>query len=413
MRGFAALIPATLAAGGLLLAGVPAGTKSAGAAASPRLQATRDAPSGTGDAAGRRRLERGDRAAADGRHRVARARWLRALATGDDIARQARARLRTLTDQHEYPHWRHAQSQHFRLVAARRSPPGRDPVPFLSRREEVYRDITRTLGTEPSGPITVFVYVSNRQARRLIGRDLGFADPARREIHIRYDQEPGHEEAHVIAWTWNRSGSNVPFVEEGLAVSLSSHPGSPHASAADALAQGRLPSLPDLITRFRSYRDGYILAGSFVRDLIDRHGIEVVRRLYSGGDVEDVLERLEEVTGESIATLQRHWETVLAAQSQTNREDLLAALALLRAGHGEDAIAMLEAQSAAHPDSAVIDFALGQAQRELGDLAASDRAFRRVLDKPLPHRLAWMRQRAQDALVENQERAAHGVLPGD
>ena len=349
---------------------------------------------------GWRHIERGGRELAAGRHRVARKQWLKALAAGAEVARAAQERLRALSDAREFPRWRRAESEHFVLYAPRHTPPGRAPGRFLARREIVYRQIVDQLGIETGGPITIYAYHSDHQARRLIGRTLGFAEPARREIHIRHDQEAGHEEAHVIAWSWNGAGSGVPFLEEGLAVAMSSHPGSPHASAAETLAQDRLPSLADLIARFRVYRNGYVLAGSFVSDILERHGIDVIRELYLGGEEGDFLERLEAATGEPAATLQSRWETVLAAQGSANREDLLQAISLLRMGRLDAAIELLEAQRREQPDSAVVDFALAQAHRDQGDLQASAAAFRRVLRKPLPHRLAWIQQRAREALAE-------------
>ena len=349
---------------------------------------------------GRLFLERGARSLTRGRKRTARRQWHKALEAGGEIAIEARNRLRSMSDAHEFTRWRRATSPHFVLHAPRRSVPGQAPEAFLAERERVYRQIVDTLGTEPDGPIAIYVYRSDRQALRLLGRSLGFADPARREIHIRQDQAPGHEETHVIAWCWNHRGSGVDFLEEGLAVSMSAHPGSPHATAAEALARSQLPSLHDLVTRFRAYRSGYALAGSFVTELLERHGVEMIHQMYVGGDDGDFLGRLEKGTGEALETLQSRWETLLAAQGAANREDLLQALALMRMGRLDEAIELLESQRREQPDSTVLDFALAQARRDHGDLEASAAAYRRVLEKPLPHRLAWMQESARRALSE-------------
>ncbi|MCZ6650288.1 MAG: hypothetical protein O7D35_06420 [Acidobacteria bacterium] len=298
-----------------------------------------------------------------------------------------------------YPGWARAESLHFILLTPPDSPIAADPDTFLARREAAYQRIVEALKVEPDGPIRIYAYRSSRQGEKLLGRPLAFALPAEKEIHVRWDQEPGHEEAHVVAWYWNLSGSGEPFLEEGLAVALSSHPGSPQASAADLLARGVLPDLGDLIAHFSRYRNGYVLAGSFVALLLERHDEDLLRQLYTGGP-EDLAERLEDATGQTLAQLQTWWETSLAAQEPVTREPILEALALLRLGEAKAAIGVLEKQRLTVPAHPVLEFALAQALRQDNDEAGSALAFRRLLAMPLPYNLAWMKQRAREALNE-------------
>jgi hypothetical protein len=270
---------------------------------------------------------------------------------------------------------------------------------FLEKREAVYQNILQRLEVPPLGLMTIYAYNSSRQGQKMLGRPLSFALPARREIHIRWDQEPGHEEAHLVAWSWNERGSGQPFLEEGLAVALSSHPGSPRATASDLLARGVLPDLADLIRRFDHYRNGYVLAGSFVGLLLEDGGAAMVQRLYTGGP-DNLAGRLEEVTGQSLAQLQAWWETTLAAVEPVTREPIVEALSLLRVGRVEDAIDLLERQRREIPDSPVLEFALAQARRQHGDSQGSVESYRRVLAMSLPYHLAWMKQRAGEALQE-------------
>jgi hypothetical protein len=298
-----------------------------------------------------------------------------------------------------YPNWLYTESEHFILFTPHEGPLADDPEIFLRHREKAYARIVETLEVEPAGPIIVFAYASSRQGERLLGRPLAFADPARREIHVRFDQEPGHEEAHVIAWAWNSRGSGVPFLEEGLAVAMSSHPGSPQAAAAEILARDALPAWPDLVDRFSSYRHAYVLAGSFVDMLIERFGIATVRGLYTGGP-EDFAGRLKEATGMSAAQHQAWWETLLAAQEPVTREPIVAALTLIRLGDMQAAIRLLEQSKAEMPSSPVVEFALALALRESGDLRASADSYHRVLEMPVPYHLAWIQARAREALEQ-------------
>ena len=333
-----------------------------------------------------------------------RAELLQAAGSGWHDGTDARQDLLELNRSTVYPLWLHVESEHFILFTPRDGPVADDPEAFLQRREEAYARIVETLEVEPAGPIIVFAYASSRQGERLLGRPLGFADPARREIHVRHDQEPGHEEAHVIAWAWNSRGSGVPFLEEGLAVAMSAHPGDPQVAAGDILARDALPSWPDLVDRFSSYRNAYALAGSFVDMLMERFGVPTVRDLYTGGP-EDFTGRLEEATGMSTSQLQAWWETMLAAQEPVTREPIVAALTLIRLGDMEGAIGLLERSKQEMPSSPVVEYALAQARRESGDLEASAASYRRVLKMPVPYHLAWVQARAREALEEMDREA--------
>ena len=313
------------------------------------------------------------------------------LAALDEVLAENRERI--------YPTWQRAESTNFILHAPANSPLSTDLQGFLARREKAYLEILERLDTPPIGTMTIYAYSSSRQGQKLLGRPLSFALPASREIHIRWDQEPGHEEAHLVAWSWNRRGCGEPFLEEGLAVALSSHPGSPQATAADLLARGVLPDLDDLIGRFDHYRNGYALAGAFVDLLLENSGSAAIHDLYIDGPG-NLPERLEEVTGQSLAQLQSWWETTLAATEPVTREPIVEALSLLQVGRVQEAIDLLERQREDLPDSPVLEFALAQARSQHGDTQGSVESYRRVLAMPLPYHLAWMKQRAGEALEE-------------
>jgi hypothetical protein len=324
---------------------------------------------------------------------------LEAAGSGRHDGTNARQDLLELNRAEVYPFWLYVESEHFILFTPPDGPVAGDPEAFLQRREEAHARIVETLEVEPAGPIIVFAYASSRQGERLLGRPLAFADPARREIHVRHDQEPGHEEAHVIAWAWNSRGSGVPFLEEGLAVAMSAHPGNPQVAAGEILARDALPAWPDLVERFSSYRNAYALAGSFVEMLMERFGVSTVRELYIGGP-ENFTGRLEKASGMSASQLQAWWETMLAAQEPVTREPIVAAITLIRLGDMEGAIRLLERSKQEMPSSPVVEYALALARRESGDLEASAASYRRVLRMPVPYHLAWVQARAREALEE-------------
>jgi outer membrane murein-binding lipoprotein Lpp len=316
------------------------------------------------------------------------------LAALEEVLEENRERI--------YPTWQRAESDNFILFAPADGPMSGDLQGFLARREKAYQGILDHLASPPIGVMTIYAYNSSRQGQKLLGRPLSFALPARREIHIRWDQEPGHEEAHLVAWSWNQRGCGEPFLEEGLAVALSSHPGSPQATASELLARGVLPDLGDLIRRFQHHRNGYALAGSFIALLLENSGSTTVRDLYIGGPG-NFSARLEEITGQSLDELQTWWETTLAATEPATREPIVEALSLLQVGRVQEAIDLLERQRRDMPDSPVLEFALAQARGQHGDTQGSLDSYRRVLAMPLPYHLAWMKQRAGEALREAGE----------
>jgi hypothetical protein len=346
-----------------------------------------------------RLLSRGEVAYGAGNLLLARRHWIDCSRLAAPESVKAQARLLDMNRAHVYPAWKNVRRGELILVASPGSPAARQPDAFLEARQRVIEAIARRLGVVIGEPITFYVYASSREGEQLLGRPLAFAVPERSEVHIRHDQEPGHEEAHLIAWLWNRKGSGVPFLEEGLAVALSTHPGSPHAAAAEDLARGALPALADLVERFRQFDNGYPLAGSFVADLMERSGVEVIRRLYAG-EGSSFLARLQRETGQTIEDLQAAWETSLASLGTASREPVLEALSLLAFDRVAEAIALLEKNAVEHPDNPVIEYALACARRAAGDARGSAVAYRRLLARELPYHFAWMRQRAVQALEE-------------
>ena len=143
-------------------------------------------------------------------------------------------------------------------------------------------------------------------------------------------------------------------------------------------------------------------------DLLERHGVDTVRALYVGDEL-PFIERLEETTASSLPLLQAAWETAVASASRgaASREPIIEALSLLRLNRVDEAVAMLERRREEHPDNPVVEYALAHARRENGDTAGSAASYRRLLDFALPYHLAWMQERARQALqeLEDQESA--------
>ena len=175
---------------------------------------------------------------------------------------------------------------------------------YFRRLEQARAEICRRLDVEFDEPITVFIYRDNDEGRLLTGADLDFADPEKRRVHQRTNSFIAHEMVHVIAH--NRlEYSGTDILGEGIAVWLNGQSeDAHHRRAMELLSKGELPSVDDLLHRFRELDAGYPAAGSFCGYLIRTHGLEVFKEIYP---LEDPSGRLRELVDESFADMEPGW----------------------------------------------------------------------------------------------------------
>ncbi len=172
---------------------------------------------------------------------------------------------------------------------------------YLSALEQSKRATCQALDVEFPETITVYLYKDLDEGRLLTGGDLDFADPEHRCVHQRWDSYIGHEMVHVIAHNTLQYG-RTGILGEGIAVWLNGQAKNHHATAHELLAQGKLPSVLDMVERFDS--SAYPAAGSFCGFLIDRYGLEVFKQLYP---LEDPSSKLRELQGKSFPELEADW----------------------------------------------------------------------------------------------------------
>lgn len=153
----------------------------------------------------------------------------------------------------------------------------------------------------------------------------GFAEPEQWRLHTIWPRD-NHEIVHVYTATIGRPSD---FFNEGIAVAFQADPAAGrleavfngqevHAACRTYLAAGQLP-LPvanhATTTPFRNLRDqvlSYRYAGSFVRFLIDRHGLPAVLEFFRRGGGRDeslatIRARTESVFGRSFDQLEADW----------------------------------------------------------------------------------------------------------
>ncbi|MGQ0613930.1 MAG: hypothetical protein ACT4PV_09360 [Planctomycetaceae bacterium] len=168
--------------------------------------------------------------------------------------------------------------------------------------ERDYRDMCEKLAFTPEGRFTLWLYDDSAELQAITGvRGVG-AFSAGRDSHVPFgdDQTRCHEMVHIVAHCLPKSGDEPRgmFLVEGLANALLVRVHGVHVHALARFYRGRkeLPPLAtflggDLYAWQQSHPgfNAYDVAGSFVRHLIDAHGIEGVKKYYTGAPAKDAL----------------------------------------------------------------------------------------------------------------------------
>jgi len=161
------------------------------------------------------------------------------------------------------------------------------------------------------------------------GNVNAWADPDRFLVHTIWPRD-NHEVVHLYATALGRA---VPLFNEGLAVAFQVDPvmgdmtprwnsRHVHDVCVALRAQGRLVRLTDLLTidgwRRVDGQVNYPAAGSFVRYLIDMHGMAPLRALLAQSTVQDPPEttqrNVESCYRRSLSELEAEWLAALAAR---------------------------------------------------------------------------------------------------
>ncbi len=203
-----------------------------------------------------------------------------------------------------YGDWKTVEGDEIVLRHSPTHPEASGMKSYHRRLEQAKAQICRSLEVEFDEPITVFLYRDNDEGRLLTGGSLDFADPQNRRVHQRWNSFIAHEMVHVIAHTKLRySGTGI--LGEGIAVWLNGQSeDAHHRRAMELLSKDELPSVDDLLQRFRQQEAGYPAAGSFCGFLIDTHGLEAFKEIYP---LDDPSAKLAELVGESFTDMQPAW----------------------------------------------------------------------------------------------------------
>ena len=192
-----------------------------------------------------------------------------------------------------------------------------------------YAQLIRYFQIQPAKKVQSYIYTSPAQKKRLMGaRGTSVEDPLGYGFHINYEDFPHpvmkHELAHALTADWHPilKVSLSIGLHEGIAVAADWDEGKLTAHQwSQAMQQlGIAPKMNQIMgIGFWGHASSqsYTLAGSLVRFLIDRYGIEKAKRVFPTGN-------FKEVYNKSLVELEREWKEFLETVPLTEADLVIA-----------------------------------------------------------------------------------------
>lgn len=220
----------------------------------------------------------------------------------------------------------HLEGKHYDVFHA----PG-DTVD-LSRQDAFFEWLEGQMGFSLQGRLQMFKYRDPQHMKRMIGLEkTGFAPGYSLNIHS-VKTFDSHETVHVF--TDARLGPAIPLLTEGIAVAHSIDDplaGDPqpvwgeahiHEVARQLVEQDQVPPLDSMLdafawVQFANSYPSYPLAGSFVRFLIDEHGVDKLLQFFRQSRVLDSPQqskaKFADIFGAALADEWTRWQAFAAS----------------------------------------------------------------------------------------------------
>jgi len=212
------------------------------------------------------------------------------------------------------------ESEHFTYYT---QPGQRIPDWAVELNEITYAKVARLLPVTRVTRVKYYKYRSQADLQPVFGRPRkGYADQTDEggAVHSVYSCHP-HEVIHVLTYPLGRPPA---LFEEGIAVAydwrFTVEKGEVYALAQGKLLRQELFPLPSILaTRDFQAHDSttaYVVAGSFVKYLMDTYGPDKMRSLFTVpryGDVQEIEVAFQEIYGQSISEMESEWWAFLRA----------------------------------------------------------------------------------------------------
>ena len=208
------------------------------------------------------------------------------------------------------------ETEHFKIFYEKGSKVEREIETIARDHEFRYAQLTDYLRTQSTRKVNAYIYTSPEQKKHLIGAGHTLVeDPLGYGFHVNYEPFPHpiikHELVHALTSDWH------PFLKvslklglhEGIAVAADWNEGklTPHQWSKAMRVLGVAPTIEQIMGLgfwAQASSRSYMLAGSFVRYLVEAYGVEVFKRVFPTGNFRDVY-------GKSLAELGNEWRTFL------------------------------------------------------------------------------------------------------
>ena len=222
------------------------------------------------------------------------------------------------------------ETTHFKIYYEKGSKVEKEIEWIAQDHEFRYAQLVRYFQIEPTKKVQSYIYTSSEQKKRLVGaRGTSVEDPLGYGFHINYEDFPHpvmkHELAHVLTADWHPilKVSLKIGMHEGIAVAADWDEGKLTAHQwSRAMQQLEIAPMMSQIMGLgfwgQSSSQSYTLAGSFVRFLIEKYGVEKARRVFPTGN-------FKKVYSKSLAELEREWQDFLETVPLTEADLAIAA----------------------------------------------------------------------------------------
>ena len=222
------------------------------------------------------------------------------------------------------------ETAHFKIYYEKGSKVEKEIEWIAQDHEFRYAQLIRYFQIEPTKKVQSYIYTSSEQKKRLVGaRGTSVEDPLGYGFHINYEDFPHpvmkHELAHAFTADWHPilKVSLKIGMHEGIAVAADWDEGKLTAHQwSRAMQQLEIAPMMNQIMGLgfwgQSSSQSYTLAGSFVRFLIEKYGVEKARRVFPTGN-------FKKVYSKSLAELEREWRGFLETVPLTEADLAIAA----------------------------------------------------------------------------------------
>lgn len=208
------------------------------------------------------------------------------------------------------------ETEHFRIFYEKGSKVEREIEEIARDHEFRYAQLTDYLQTQPTRKVNAYIYTSPDQKKHLIGAGNTLVeDPFGYGYHVNYEPFPHpiikHELVHALTTDWHPllKVSLKLGLHEGIAVAADWNEGklTPHQWSRAMRESGVAPTIEQIMGLgfwAQASSRSYLLAGSFVRYVVDTYGIAAFKRAFPTGN-------FRAAYGKSLSELSNEWATSL------------------------------------------------------------------------------------------------------